>query len=194
MGLISRAGDIFYALRFLRLLTKSWDDMDAFKYGIIDNNGKVLRKASTLKNPVEKSSYTIFHRLVFNLKRLLNKLPIGKTKLASYATALFLVKEHSGMTESEMEDVLNKVLEDWEVDTVNEQWFQKDGKINPGKYTLKEDVISLNTGEPIARAKDIVEVKEAISPVGSIFGTDIFEVKHLKTNQSIYINSGEITR
>ena len=105
MGLISRAGDIFYALRFLRLLTKSWEEMDAFKYGIIDNNGKVLKKASTLKNPVEKSSYTIFHRLVFNLKRLLNKLPIGKTKLASYATALFLVKEHSGMTEEEMEEV-----------------------------------------------------------------------------------------
>ena len=111
MGLISRAGDIFYALRFLRLLTKSWDEMDAFKYGIIDDNGKVLRKAKTLKSAKEKDSYTILHRFVFNLKRLLGLLPGGKTKFASYATALaLLIKENKDINAVELERGLYKHL------------------------------------------------------------------------------------
>ena len=76
-GLISRAGDIFYAFRFLKLLVTPWEKTKAFEYGIVDKEGKKLKKPST---PPEKSAYTIFHKLVFNLKRILNKLPFGKTK------------------------------------------------------------------------------------------------------------------
>ena len=72
-GILSRVGDIAYALRFLKLLVTPWEKMNAFKYGLIDNKGKKLKKPEL---PIEKSVYTIFHRLVFNIKRLLNILSL----------------------------------------------------------------------------------------------------------------------
>lgn len=86
--------DTWVVYRVLRILSTPWDEMDAFKFGIIDTNGRVLRKQNTLKKSEEKKAYTLLHRLVFNLKRIIEKFPLGKTKLGHYATALFLVKEN----------------------------------------------------------------------------------------------------
>ena len=65
-----RAGDFFYALRFLRLLTTPWKKTSAYELGIVDENGKKLKKPETSE---EKSAYNVFHKLVYNLKRLLKK-------------------------------------------------------------------------------------------------------------------------
>ena len=92
MGVVSRTADLFYAFRFLKLLVTPWDKTGAFEQGIIDENGKNLKKAKELTTPQEKEVYTVFHRLVFNLKRLLNKVPFGKSRLASYAAALICRK------------------------------------------------------------------------------------------------------
>ena len=93
MGFL-KGPDFFYALRFLRLLTTKWERTTAYKLGLIDKKGKVLKKP---ENDKEKAAYNIFHRLVFNIKRLINKLPFGKSALASYLGALFLIKEHTGI-------------------------------------------------------------------------------------------------
>ena len=53
-GILSRVGDIAYALRFLKLLVTPWEKMNAFKYGLIDKKGKKLRKPEL---PIEKSVY-----------------------------------------------------------------------------------------------------------------------------------------
>ena len=97
MSIISRSADLFYAFRFLKLLVTPWESMEAYKLGIIDKDGKVIKKTRTTSE--EKAAYTVFHRLVFNIKRLLSRLPFGKTKIASWATALFLIKEETGMSE-----------------------------------------------------------------------------------------------
>jgi hypothetical protein len=89
----SRAFDTFITYKIISTLVTDWEDHDAFKHGIIDNKGKLLRKSSTLKTNDEKDSYTLFHRFIFNLKRLIEKLPGGRYKLASYAAGLFLIKE-----------------------------------------------------------------------------------------------------
>ena len=122
-GVISQTADLFYAFRFLKLLTRSWEQMEAFELGLIDKNGKVLKKA---KSTEEKSAYTVFHRLVFNIKRLLNKIPFGKSKFASYATALFLIKEHTGLPESKLKAILEEVTgEKFNDSVVNEnKWFE----------------------------------------------------------------------
>jgi hypothetical protein len=101
--------DIIYTYRFLKILTTKWEDMDAFKLGIIDEKGKLLRKSRELKTTEEKDSYTYFHRIVFNMKRLLNKLPGGETKIASYASALFLIREERGIS---MDDAYDCIVED----------------------------------------------------------------------------------
>src|SRR6056300_534319 len=131
MSVISRTGDLFYAYRFIKLLTTSWDDTEAYKLGIIDEDGKVLRKASTLQTNDEKSAYTVFHRLVFNIKRLLNKLPFGKTKLASWATALFLIKEETGMSEEALLKVLDKMDVSFEDSLFESTWFMENAIIQP---------------------------------------------------------------
>ena len=46
-----QAIDLFVAYRFLRILTTPWEDQEAFKLGIIDQNGKLLKKANELKTP-----------------------------------------------------------------------------------------------------------------------------------------------
>lgn len=193
MGLISRTGDLFYAFRFLRTLTTAWDKMPAYELGIIDENGKVLRKAKELTTSEEKSAYTVFHRLVFNVKRLLNKLPFGKSKLASYAAALFLIKENTGLTEEEIRKVMSEVLDDME-ELEEATWFQEDDKLKPGKYKLTQEIVAPATGEPIAQPNDIIEVNEFLEPVTRLFEQNIYEVTHGKTGLKIYITNGEIKR
>ena len=90
---IFRAGDLVYAFRIVKLLTTPWDKQEAFKYGIIDKNGTLLRKSDTLKTPEEKGSYTYLHRIVFNLKRLLGLVPGGKSFAGAAAASLLLLKE-----------------------------------------------------------------------------------------------------
>lgn len=86
--------DNYYALRFIYLLTREWTDTDAYKLGIIDEHGNQLIKSKDFHNEEQKEAYTKFHKLVFNIKKMLEKLPFGKTTVARYASALYLIKEH----------------------------------------------------------------------------------------------------
>lgn len=89
----TRTGDFIYALRIIKLLTTPWEKQAAFKFGIIDKNGKRLRRYRDLKTSEEKDSFTYLHRLVFNLKRLLETVPGGKSWLAAATASLLLLKE-----------------------------------------------------------------------------------------------------
>ena len=93
MSIASAAGNIYFAYQFLTKLVRPFKDTDAHKLGIIDEKGKVLKKRSTLKTKEEKEAYTVSDTLVFNLKKLLEKVPGGRTRFASFAAALFLLKE-----------------------------------------------------------------------------------------------------
>ena len=92
----SRGADLYFVFRFLRLLTMDYKKTDAYKYKIIDAKGKPLRKSSELETTDEKASYTMLHRMVFKIRRLIEKVPIvGKSILLNYAAALFLLKEQN---------------------------------------------------------------------------------------------------
>ena len=86
----NRPVDLLIAYRVIKMLVTPFDKQPAFKYGIIDKNGKVLKKFNTIKGTLEKRSYTVLHRFVFNLKRLLAKAGI-KGKLGSFAVAAALL-------------------------------------------------------------------------------------------------------
>lgn len=98
--------DTFFTFKFIKLLVTPWNKTEAFKFGIIDEKGKVLRKQKELKNDKEKNSYTHFHRLVWNVKRVIEKAPGGKSKVASYGAALFLLKEME--EKGELEQMINE--------------------------------------------------------------------------------------
>jgi len=90
----SRAIDLLITYRIVKLLVKPFDKQEAFKYGIIDKDGNVLKKSKTLKTEKERKAYTILHRFVFNLKRILKRVGLG-SRLGSFAVALaLLIKEN----------------------------------------------------------------------------------------------------
>ena len=195
MSILSRAADLGYAFRFLKLLTTPWNKLKAYELGIVDEKGKNLKKAKELKTKEEKSAYTIFHRLVFNIKRLLNKIPGGKSTLASYAAALYLIKEHTGMSEDKIEEIITKVLDDnLETDLTESQWFIKGDTLNPGIYCLTKDMVSINTGEEIAKKNSKVRVLEHTEPHSSFLGNNIYKVQHVLTKQELYISNEDIKR
>ena len=90
----SRAVDALITYRIVKLLTTPFERQEAFKYGIIDKDGKVLKKSKSLKTEKERKAYTILHRFVFNLKRILQRVGLG-SRLGSFAVALaLLIKEN----------------------------------------------------------------------------------------------------
>jgi hypothetical protein len=107
MSLASRAGDLFYTFRFVKMLTTPFDETDAFKLGIIDKDGKRVR-SKKIESSEEKDAYSTFMRLVFNVKRMLEKLPGGKSRLASYAAALFLLKEKYDLSPVSVDKILRQ--------------------------------------------------------------------------------------
>jgi hypothetical protein len=90
----NRAVDLVITYRVIKLLVTPFERQEAYKQGIIDKDGNVLKKYRTLKTTKEKQSYTILHRFVFNLKRILKRVGLGG-RLGSFAVALaLLLKEN----------------------------------------------------------------------------------------------------
>ncbi len=86
----NRAIDMLIVYRLLKILTTPFEKQDAFKYGIIDKDGKVLRRYTDVKDSREKKSYTWLHRFCFNVKRIMKKVGLGG-RLGSLAMALTLL-------------------------------------------------------------------------------------------------------
>lgn len=85
--------DIYLVYQFIRRLATPFKKWKAYEYGIIDENGNILKKRRELRTVKERKAWGKFDLLVLKLKRLLEKIPGGKTRLASYAAALWLLKE-----------------------------------------------------------------------------------------------------
>ena len=194
MGVLSRSADLVYTLRFLRLLTTAWEDTNAFKLGLIDNTGKKLKKPKTEE---EKSAYNLFHRLVYNIKKLINQVPGGKSKFASYASALLLLREHFDLSDDNIEKILD-ALDIKDEDCLGEStvWYQtKDGMLSPGTYKLDvEDKMINTTLEEFGKKNDKIVVEMNSYPVDNLIGFDIYEVIHSSTGQKMYVTAGELSK
>ena len=136
IGQASRGADLYFVFRFLRLLTMDYKKTDAFKFGIIDNKGKALKKSADLESTNEKASYTMLHRMVFKIRRLMEKIPGGR--FVNYAAALFLLKEQNN-TRVWTDDVYMKtqLLEFLETDWESDAKFLKEEVDNMDKKTFK---------------------------------------------------------
>lgn len=91
---MSRVLDSLIAYRILRLLVIPFMDTEAYKLGIIDAKGKELKRMNQLHTVQERDAYTILHRMVFRIKRIIEKVPAENKKLLSFTAALALIKEH----------------------------------------------------------------------------------------------------
>lgn len=194
-NLLTRAGDLVYTFRFLKLLVTDFVDTDAYKLGIIDENGKRI-KTKFLVTMDEKSAYTPFHKLVFNIKKVMAKAPGGSSRLASYAAALYLIKEKYNLTDKQIDKILKESGVDV-VDMLEEQhaWYLlEDSQISPGIYKLRNEKVLSETWDDLVNAKDIIRILPDCYPVGEMVGIPVYEAIHKNTNKIIHITLGEIYR
>ena len=193
MGLIKRAADLAYTFRFIRMMAMDWKSWDAYKLGIIDENGKRQRNVK-LDNDEKKSAYTPFIRLAANLKRLVSAVPGGGSKLGSFASALFLIKEKVG------DKGIKSICEEMNVevlDFLNEknEWFLLDEKqLSPGIYRVQNPKLLNGSCAEMVWPKDQVRVQEECYPVGDVFGVDIYEATHVNTDKQVYVTASELIR
>jgi hypothetical protein len=94
--------DLFLVYQFVRRLATPFEKWDAFEQGIIDKDGKVLIKRKKFTTKAQSKSWGVFDIMVANLKKLLAKVPGGSSRLASYAAALYLIKEHQHFTDESL--------------------------------------------------------------------------------------------
>ena len=85
--------DAFLVYSFMKRLVLPFNQWPAYKHGIIDEHGKVLRPKSTLRTQEEHGSWGRFDIMVANLKKLIAKVPGGSSLIGSAAAAGFLFKE-----------------------------------------------------------------------------------------------------
>ena len=201
---MGRAIDLFVTYRFIKLLTTPFNKTDAYKYGIIDDKGNRIREDNSTRVKVElttstlKNSYTILHKLVFNIKKIFEKVPGLRTKVGTYAAALFLLKdtfkehvEDPDMFEKEFMKYLkeNKIELDREI---SEEVIGFGEVLPKGEYVLKNDILNKEEEELTAKKGDKVIAFDDEPPVDTILGVEIFPVVHVKTQEKIYVSLEDI--
>ena len=192
----SRSVDLLIAYRIIKLLVTPFNRQEAFKTGIIDDKGKVLKKMKDLTTEKERSSYTMLHRFIFNLKRILQKFGLG-SKVGSFAVAMGLLlkedktfQQHQSLIESTLVKYL-KENKDFDMPVIKEEVFKQD-ILPEGNYKVNYDVID-EVGNIVANKNDIVVTERSIKPVNTLFGIDLYEVVHSQTGKIFTINGDNLT-
>ena len=140
----SKISDIIFTYSFLKRLVTPFNKTRAYELGIIDERGAKLKDPKTKE---ELDSYSTFERLVFNIKKIIERLPGGKSKIASYAAALFLIREHKSPKESYTE---REIVEELEKNMA----YLEEHDIKTFKNFRKEDAPANATGTAVAGTGD----------------------------------------
>lgn len=197
MGILKSAADLVYTIRFLKLLVTKFEDTGAYKAGIIDADGNKVKDFSmdTMDNrDAYRSHYTAFHRLVFNLKKLMAKVPGGSSIVARYGAALALIKEHGNLSDSN----LQKIHEETGIDIMdvlleNSQWYVlENGSLGEGVYKMRNDSMTDQCDE-IIRKDDKIRVLEN-NLCHNIMGIPVFEGTHMRTGRRVLFTANEIAK
>ena len=201
---MGRAIDLFVTYRFLKLLTTPFDKTDAFNLGIIDEKGNRIKKPKSTLPAVElatveqKNSYTILHKLVFNIKKIFQKVPGLRTKVGTYAAALFLLKDtfKESVDDKDMfEKEFMKYLKENNIEfdeSISEEVIGFGELLPKGDYVLINDILNKEEEELSAKKGDKVRAYEDESPVDTILGVEIFPVIHIKSQEKIYVSLEDI--
>ena len=201
---MGRAIDLFVTYRFLKLLTTPFKKTPAYKLGIINDKGHRIMKKGVKKPEVEivtsqqQSSYTILHKLVFNIKKLFAKVPGLRSKVGTYAAALFLLKDtfKESVDDPDMfEKEFVKFLKENNIEFDNEMSEEVIGfgEVLPkGNYVLVNDILNKEEEDISASKGDLVMTFEDQSPVDTILGVDIFPVIHIASQEKIFVSLDDI--
>jgi hypothetical protein len=205
---MGRAIDLFVTYRFIKLLVTPFEKTEAYKLGIIDNKGNRIMpppkdgirqtKPEPLRTTEEKNAYTILHKLVFNIKKIFDKVPGLRTRLGTYAAALFLLKDtfkESVDDPDVFEKEFMKYLKEqgYELDDTIMEEVVGFGEVLPkGEYTLVNDILNKEEEELTAKAGDKVVAYDDEPPIDTVLGVEIFPIVHVKTQEKIYVSLEDI--
>jgi len=201
---MGRAIDLFVTYRFLKLLTSPFNKTDAYRLGVIDEKGNRIKKPKSTKPAVElsttelKNSYTILHKLVFNIKKIFEKVPGLRTKVGTYAAALFLLKDtfKESVDDPDMfEKEFMKYLKENNIefdDSISEEVIGFGEILPKGTYIIINDILNKEEEELSAKSGDKVIAYEDEAPVDTILGVEIFPVIHIKSQEKIYVSLEDI--
>jgi len=183
MSIVSTIGNIYFVYQFLKKLVTPFEKTKAFELGIIDEKGKIIRKRKDLKTKDEKEAYTLSDTLIWNIKKLLGKVPGGQSRIASYAAALFLIKEQQGNYKITDEELELQFFDKFE------QMYNND-KLLFDETVLRKITIALNEETPITVSGGIAmrDMPLGKPPKGLVMkkfaGIDVFAV-----DPNIYMKS-----
>jgi hypothetical protein len=157
--------DLFLVFQFIKRLSTPFKEWDAYKLGIIDEKGTQLIKRKDFTKRDQKNAFGIFDIMIMKLKRLLEKIPGGKTRIGSYAAALYLIKEQQSIekggfelvesfTEETLEEKLKQYIETvkfqtMDIDQLFENIFDEDAADAPATSTA--NVAGTGNDEPVIR-------------------------------------------
>ena len=185
----TRAIDTVIVFRILKLLTTPWKEQAAYKEGLIDSKGKRLKKQKVTSDKIH--AYTFLHRLVFNLKRLMELLPFGKTRLASYGAALFLIKEHAGITGNKLDKEVFKYMKEsgFLQEDLLEDFIPINKVQNERTYTL---VRSMIIDEDIVAGRGDTIIHTGAKSAGKIYGVSVFKMYNVDKEAMMYCTSHDL--
>jgi len=186
--------DAWIVYRFIKILVTPWDEMDAFKLGVIDSAGKILVHTDKL-NDKQKPTYTLFHRLVFNIKRLIEKIPGGKSKIGTYAAALFLLREQMGDDEGVliMERSFMSFLRDNNAvdETLTEEYLGEE-LLEKGKYKLINNMLDTK-GDNLLKGTVLI-ARQNLKPLAKVLGIEVFQLSTENNPNKVVVVSREDIR
>ena len=201
---MGRAIDLFVTYRFLKLLTTPFEKTDAYKLGIIDEDCNRIMQKGVKKPEVElvtsqeKNAYTILHKLVFNIKKIFAKVPGLRTKVGTYAAALFLLKDtfKESVDDPDMfEKEFMKYLKENDVefdDSISEEVIGFGEILPKGEYVLVNDILNKEEEELSAKKGDKVVAFDDEPPIDTVLGVEIYPVIHAQTQEKIYVSLEDI--
>jgi hypothetical protein len=128
--------DAYLAFQFIKKLVTPFEDMPAFKLGLIDKEGNFLRQRKYF-SPEDKKALGYFDVLVINLKKLISKFPGGASKIATVAAALMLLRS---------DPLRKRVMES--ADDLDMPWLAEEH--NKFISALSEDMAPVNVTAGIA--------------------------------------------
>jgi hypothetical protein len=163
------AVDIYVAYRFIKGLTIKWKSWDAYKEGVIDENGKVIVEPDD-RTRKQKNSYGAFNRLIASVKRVFNKVPFVRSRVGSFAAALWLLREEAkkaGAAEIDIEQIfIDQVFEgEFNIKDINED--VNHNTIPRGTYHVTDDISETN---------EIIKLGEDINSFSSELGVPLFHI------------------
>jgi len=143
-GLLTGAFNLATAYFFVKKMATPFKKTKAYKLGIIDDKGNILKKMKELESDEERKAYTLLDRVIWNIKKLMSFIPGGGSMLAGVAAATaLLMKEEMGYDVSDklvqvmLEAARNPATDEDMIQKISDMWEKSKGNVRKFKQEMK---------------------------------------------------------